>query len=116
MKQFGKTIIEYETELRELAKFVLEVANFEEYLCSKFEEGLTLEIRKKMSMSSSQSYKKIVQLAWRAEKLTSERLARGKFQKRKSFGFMSGQLSKKSRSSESSSNSSRSGIDSVSSP
>ena len=31
-------MIEYETELRELVKFVPEVANFEEYLCSKFEE------------------------------------------------------------------------------
>ena len=52
----------------------------------KFEEGLTLEIREKMSISSNQSYKEIVQLALRAEKLTSEKLARGKFQKRNSFG------------------------------
>ena len=44
MKQFGKTVTKYESELRELAKFVLELANFEEYLCSMFEEGLSLEI------------------------------------------------------------------------
>ena len=75
LKQFGRSIIEYETELRELAEFVLELANFKEYLCSKFEEGLTLEIRKKMSISGSQSYKKIVQLALRAEKLTSEMMS-----------------------------------------
>ena len=31
---------EYEIELRELAEFVLKVAGFEEYLCSKFEEGI----------------------------------------------------------------------------
>ena len=44
MKHFCKIIIEYEIELRELVKFVLEMANSEEYLCSKFEEGLALEI------------------------------------------------------------------------
>ena len=82
--------------MRELAEFVPEVANSEEYLCSKSEEGLTLKIRENMSMFGSQSYKKIVQLALRTEKLTSERLAWGKFQKKKSFGFMSGQPSKKS--------------------
>ena len=68
--------------MRELAEFVLKVANFEEYLCSKFEEGLTLKIREKMFIFGNQSYKEIVQLALRAKKLTSERLARGKFQKR----------------------------------
>ena len=48
--------MEYETELRELAKFVLKVAGFEEYLCSKFEEGLNLEIREKMFVFGSQNY------------------------------------------------------------
>ena len=72
LKQFGKSVIEYETELRELAEFVLELANSEEYLCSKFEEGLTLEIKEKMSVSGSQSYKEVVQLALRAKKLTDE--------------------------------------------
>ena len=50
LRQFGKMLIEYETELRELAKFVPKMANFEEYLCLKFEKGLTLEIREKMSI------------------------------------------------------------------
>ena len=109
-------IPKYEIELRELAEFVLEVANSEEYLCSKFEKGLILEIREKMYISGNQSYKEIVQLALRAKKLTSKRLVRGKFQKRKSFGFVSGQFSNKSRSSESSGNSSGLGADSVSSP
>ena len=63
----------YESELRELADFIPELANFEEYLCSKFEEGLSLEIREKMSVSGNQNYKKVVQLALRAEKLTRER-------------------------------------------
>ena len=111
-----KTITEYETKLRKLAEFVPELANSKEYLCSKFEEGLTLEIREKMSIFDSQSYKKVVQLALKVEKLTSERMSRGSFQKRKSFGFMSGQSSKKSRSSNFFGNSSRFGTGSISSP
>ena len=60
-----------------MAKFVPEVASFEEYLCSKFEEGLNLEIREKMFVFSSQNYKEVVQLALRAEKLANERVAKG---------------------------------------
>ena len=71
--------LEYEIELRELVEFVPKLANFEEYLCSKFEEGLLLEIRKKMSMIRSQSCKKVVQLALRAEKLIGERMSRSNF-------------------------------------
>ena len=37
LRQFGKTIAEYESKLRELADFVPEFANSEEYLCLKFE-------------------------------------------------------------------------------
>ena len=46
-------ITKFKTELRELAKFVPKLANFEEYLCSKFEEGLALEIREKMFVFGS---------------------------------------------------------------
>ena len=69
-----------------------------------------------MSVFESQNYKEVIQLAIRAEKLANERVAKGKFQKRKGFGFMSGQSSKKSKSSESSGNSSGSGAKSDSSP
>ena len=91
------------------------MAEFEEYLCSQFEEGLNVEIREKMSVSSSQSYKEMVQLALRAKKLANERGAKGKFQKRKGFGFTSGQSSKKSKSFESSRNLSGLGAESISS-
>ena len=96
----GRTVAEYETELRELAEFIPEVINFEDYLRSKFEEGLNLEVREKMSVSGNQSYKEVVQLALRVEKLANEKLNRGKFQKKKSFGFLSGQSSKKSKNFE----------------
>ena len=38
LRQLGKMVAEYETELRELAEFLPEVANSKDYLCSKFEE------------------------------------------------------------------------------
>ena len=60
LRQLGKSLTEYETEVRELAEFVLEVAGFEEYLCFKFEEGLNLKIREKMSIFGSQNYKEVV--------------------------------------------------------
>ena len=116
LRQFGKTVIEYEIKLRELYEFVPELSNSEEYLCSKFEEDLTLEIREKIFVSGGQSYKEIIQLVLRAEKLTSERMSRGKFQKIKGFGFVLGQSSKKSHSFESSNNLSGYETDSVSSP
>ena len=58
----------------------------------------------------------MVQLTLRAEKLTNERMCRGKFQKRKDFRFVSGQSSKKSQNSESFIKSSRSRTNSFSSP
>ena len=92
------------------------MASFEEYLCLKFEKDFNLQIRGKMSVFGNQNYKKVEQLALRAEKLTNERVVKGKFQKKKGFGFMSGQSSKKSKSFESLGNSSGSGADLVSSP
>ena len=50
-----------------------------------------------MSVSGNQSYKKIVQLALKAEKLTSERLNRGKFQKKRVLGFYPGNLRKRAK-------------------
>ena len=102
--------------MRELAEFVPELTNFEEYLCFKFKEGLTLEIRKKIFVSGSQSYKEVVQFALRVKKVTSERMSRGSFQNRKGFSFMSGQSSKNSHNSDFSRNFSRSRTGSVSSP
>ena len=81
----------------------------------KFKEGLSLEIREKMLVFGNQSYKEVVQLALRAEKLIGERRSRGSFQKRKGFGFTSGQSLKKSRSSNSLRNFSSLGTNSVNS-
>ena len=69
-----------------------------------------------MLVSSSQNYKEVVQLVLRAEKLSSERISQGKFQKNKGFGFVPSQSSKKNRSFESSRNSFRSRTNLVSFP
>ena len=74
---------EYEIELKELSKFVPRFANSEKYLCSKFEEDFSLEIKEKMYITKIQNYKKVVQLTLRAEKLTSEKMTHNIFQKRK---------------------------------
>ena len=68
-------MIEYETKQRELVEFVLDIASSEEYLCSKFEEGLNLKIQEKMFVLGGQSYKEVVQLALIAKKLTGERMS-----------------------------------------
>ena len=59
-----------------------------------------------MSITGNQSYNKVVLLALRVEKLTSERMSRSNFQKRKGLNFMPSQSFKKSKSFYSSSNSS----------
>lgn len=70
--QGSKTVAEYETELKDLANFVPEIVGSEEALCSKFEEGLNLSVREKMAITGTQSFKEVVQLALRAEKLVKE--------------------------------------------
>ena len=69
-----------------------------------------------MSILGGQSYKEVVQLALRAKRLIGEKMYQGKFQKRKGFGFVSGESSKKSHSFEFSGNSFGYGTDFVSSP
>ena len=67
--------------MRELAEFVPELANSKEYLCSKFEDALTLEIQEKMSVSGGQSYKEIVQLALRAKSYLVKKCLKESFKK-----------------------------------
>ena len=52
-------------------------------MCSKFEEGLNLEVREKMSVFDNQDYKQVVQLALRAKKLTNEWVAKESSRKRR---------------------------------
>ena len=65
-------MVEYETDLKDLAAFVPELVGTEEMLSSKFEGGLNLTIREKMSITSGQGFKEVVQQALRVEKLVQE--------------------------------------------
>ena len=69
MTQGSRSVVEYETELKDLAAFVSELVRTEEMLASKFEGCLNLSIREKMSITGAQSFKEVVQQALRAEKL-----------------------------------------------
>ena len=78
---------EYEIELRKLSKFVLKLANSKSTSVPS-SKGLSLEIKKKMSITETQSYKKVVQLVLGAEKLKGERMSSNSFQKSKGFNFL----------------------------
>ena len=67
LTQGSRSVVEYETELKDLAAFVPELVGTEEMLTSKFEGGLNLSIREKMSITSAQSFREVVQQALRAE-------------------------------------------------
>ena len=69
LTQGSRSVMEYETELKDLAAFVPVLVGTEEMLDSKFEGGLNLSIRKKMSLTGAQSFKEAVQQALRTEKL-----------------------------------------------
>lgn len=61
------TVTEYESELKDLASFVPELAPIEEVLCSKFEGVLNLDIRQRMEATGTQIFKKVVQTTLRVE-------------------------------------------------
>ncbi|XP_039131783.1 uncharacterized protein LOC120268440 [Dioscorea cayenensis subsp. rotundata] len=93
----NKTVAKYEIELKDLAGFVPDLAPTEEVLCSKFEVGLNLGIRKRMTVTSKQNFKEVVQSALRGEQLVREgKRVRKNIAKRRSMEM--GQPSKKSRS------------------
>lgn len=56
-----------DTELKDFENFVPELVDFEEVLCSKFEETLNLNVLKKMIVTKNLSFKEVVQLALRPE-------------------------------------------------
>ncbi|KAH7690291.1 hypothetical protein IHE45_02G038000 [Dioscorea alata] len=95
--QGNRTVTEYETELKDFASFIPELAPTEEVLCSKFEVGLNLGIRERITVTSKQSFKEMVQSALRADQLVREgKRVRENIAKRRSLEME--QPSKKSRS------------------
>lgn len=45
--------MDFETELKDIANFVLELVGYKEVLCSKFEAGLNLNVRETMSITGN---------------------------------------------------------------
>ncbi|WRX12256.1 Retrotransposon gag domain - like 10 [Theobroma cacao] len=95
LKQGNLTVEEYETRFNELMLYVPDLANY-------FEEGLHNEIREPMIVTSKESYKEVVQMALRAEKLATEnRRIRAEFAKRRNLPTFPGQSLKRGRDSTS---------------
>ncbi|WRX18079.1 zinc finger protein [Theobroma cacao] len=96
------TIEEYETRFNELMLYVPKLVRLEQDQVNYFEEELRNEIRKRMIVTGKESYKKVVKMALRAEKLATEnRRIRAKFAKRRNSPTFSGQSSKRGRDSTS---------------
>ena len=53
LTQGSRSVVEYETELKDLAAFVPELVGTKEMLSSKFEGGLNLSIKEKMSITGA---------------------------------------------------------------
>ncbi|WRX12993.1 Reverse transcriptase domain - like 10 [Theobroma cacao] len=72
LKQGNLTIEEYENCFNELMLYVPELVRLEQDQVNYFEERLRNEIWKRMIVTSMESYKEVVQIALRAEKLATE--------------------------------------------
>ncbi|EOY14025.1 Gag protease polyprotein, putative [Theobroma cacao] len=84
LKQRNMTIEEYETRFNELMSYVPKLVRLEQDQVNYFEEGLCNEIRERMLVTGKESYKEVMQMALRAEKLTTEnRQIRAEFAKRR---------------------------------
>ena len=74
---------DYEAEFSELAAFVPELIPSERYLCTRFIEGLDLDIRERLAPTSTDVFKEVVEQAQRVEDVILERRARGGFKARR---------------------------------
>ena len=81
LRQGTRTVVEFERELRELAHFVPELDASERLLASRFETGLTFEIRAVIGTETGRDMKTLVTEAIRAEEIVTGR--RSLQQKRK---------------------------------
>ncbi|WRX28300.1 hypothetical protein QQP08_020789 [Theobroma cacao] len=78
--------------------YVLDLLKFEQDQANYLEEGLRNEIKERMTVTGREPHKEVVQMALRAEKLTTEnRRIRTEFAKRRNSPTFSGQSSKRGR-------------------
>ncbi|WRX25693.1 Retrotransposon gag domain - like 10 [Theobroma cacao] len=98
LKQGNMTIEEYETCFNELILYIPKLVRLEQDQVNYLEEGLRNEIRERMIVTGKESYKKVVQMALRAEKLAIEkRQIRVEFIKRRNPPTFLSQSSKRGR-------------------
>ncbi|EOX94246.1 Gag protease polyprotein [Theobroma cacao] len=84
LKQGKLSIVEYETRFNELMLYAPELVRLEQDQVNYFEKGLRNEIRERMIVTGKESYKEVVQMALRAEKLaTKNKRIRAEFAKRR---------------------------------
>ncbi|OMP06578.1 reverse transcriptase [Corchorus capsularis] len=104
LEQGDMTVKEYKAELRKLFRHLPPESRRDIQLSAKFSQGLQLDIRERMTVTPSQTYKDKVMSAVRAEKLILERSlsSGGKFWGKRKTDSSSDQSSKKSKSTASS--------------
>ncbi len=74
-RQGPKTVTEYESEFRALLKYVPEISASEAAVCTKFEDGLRMEVRRYMGKVMPRTYKNMLETALLAEQLVPEKSA-----------------------------------------
>ncbi|WRX11508.1 Reverse transcriptase domain - like 10 [Theobroma cacao] len=100
LKQGNLTVEEYETRFNELMLYVPDLVKSEQDQASYFEEGLRNEIRERMTVTSREPHKEVVQMALRAEKLATEnRRIQTEFAKKRNLGMSSSQPVKRGKDS-----------------
>ncbi|WRX31002.1 Retrotransposon gag domain - like 10 [Theobroma cacao] len=98
LKQGNLTVEEYEDRFNELMLYVPDLVKTEQDQASYFEEGLRNEIRERMTVTSREPHKEVVQMAIRAEKLANEnKRMRAEFAKRRNFSISSSQPTKRGK-------------------
>ncbi len=74
-RQGTKTVMEYESEFRALLKYVPEIRSSESAMCTNFEEGLRMEIRRYMARVLPRTYRNLLESALLAERMVPEKPA-----------------------------------------
>ena len=69
LRQGSRSVAEYEALFRELMEFAPDLVNTDERRCTKFEQGLRLQIRERLTMTREPDLGHLLKQAYRAEEL-----------------------------------------------
>ncbi len=76
LRQGLRTVNEYEIAFRELSEFAKELVNTEKRTCTRFEQGLRLDIRDRITLPEEPKFYHVLEQAYRAEGLLNARQQR----------------------------------------